>query len=101
MNRNVHENTNVHGGCYHCNDNSWKWGSFAAGAAIGVSTKVDGAAATRPSTTAVAAPAAGRFVTALLGSCSMVSDRRLRETASTTALIVKEQPSCNRWWSYP
>src|SRR5689334_23260860 len=37
VNRNV--NVNVHGGCYNCgyrNDNDWNWGSFAAGAAVGV-----------------------------------------------------------------
>jgi hypothetical protein len=80
VNRNVNVNNNVdvHGGyyggcCYHT-DNDWNWGSFAAGAAVGVATTAAVAAATRPATTTViAAPAVGSVVTALPGGCSTVS----------------------------
>jgi len=76
-NINVNNNVNVHGGyyggcCYH-EDNDWNWGSFAAGAAVGVATTAVVAAATRPSTTVVAAPAVGSVVTVLPGGCSGVS----------------------------
>src|SRR5580704_19352899 len=64
VNRNV--NVNVHGGCYNCgyyHDNNWNWGSFAAGAAVGVATTAVVAAATRPSqTVVVAAPVVGTMV---------------------------------------
>ena len=75
---NVNVNNNYHGGgCYNCggyyNDNSWNWGSFAAGAAVGVATTAAVAAATRPEpTVVVAAPAVGSVVTALPGGCSTV-----------------------------
>src|SRR5882672_8198465 len=78
VNRNV--NVDVHGGsyggcCYH-EDNNWNWGSFAAGAAVGVATTAVVAAATKPSTTTVvttAAPTVGSVVTALPGGCASVS----------------------------
>lgn len=75
VNRNVNVNNNVyvHGGCCVYEDHDWNWGSFAAGAAVGVATTAVVAAATRPSTTVVAAPAVGAVVTALPGSCSTVS----------------------------
>ena len=77
-NVNVNNNVNVHGGyyggcCYHA-DNDWNWGSFAAGAAVGVATTAAVAAATRPSTTTVVAmPAVGSVITALPGGCSTVA----------------------------
>lgn len=81
VNRNVNVNTNYHGGCYNCgggyyNDNSWNWGSFAAGAAVGVATTAAVSAATRPATTntvIVQAPAVGTMVQALPGGCSSIS----------------------------
>ena len=82
VNRNVNVNTNVnvHGGyyggcCYH-EDNDWNWGSFAAGAAVGVATTAAVAAATRPSSTTVVTTstvAVGSIVPALPGSCSSIS----------------------------
>jgi hypothetical protein len=73
VNRNVNVNTNYHGGGYY-NDNSWNWGSFAAGAAVGVATTAVVAAATRPSTTVVvAAPAIGTMVPALPGGCAAIN----------------------------
>jgi hypothetical protein len=84
VNRNVNVNTNVHGGyygggCYNCgyyHDNDWNWGSFAAGAAVGVATTAVVAAATRPATTStvvVAAPAVGTIVQALPGGCTSIN----------------------------
>ena len=78
VNRNVNVNTNYHrgGGCYNCyyHDNDWNWGSFAAGAAVGVATTAVVAAATRPSTTVVvAAPAIGTMVPALPGGCANIN----------------------------
>lgn len=79
VNRNVNVNTNVHGGCYNCggyyHDNDWNWGSFAAGAAVGVATTAAVAAATRPATTTVvvAAPAVGTVVQALPGGCASIN----------------------------
>ena len=80
VNRNV--DVNVHGGyyggcCYH-EDNDWNWGSFAAGAAVGVATTAAVAAATRPaSTTTVVttapAVAVGSIVPALPGGCETVA----------------------------
>src|ERR1700748_1784024 len=57
-NVNVNVNNNYHGGgCYNCggyyHDNDWNWGSFAAGAAVGVATTAVVAAATAPSSTNV------------------------------------------------
>lgn len=78
VNRNVNVNTNVHGGyyggcCYHA-DNDWNWGSFAAGAAVGVATTAVVAAATRPTTTTVVvAPAVGSVITTLPGGCETVA----------------------------
>jgi hypothetical protein len=76
VNRNV--NVNVHGGCYNCgyyHDNDWNWGSFAAGAAVGVATTAVVAAATRPSSTTVVvqAPAVGTVIPALPGGCETVA----------------------------
>jgi hypothetical protein len=76
VNRNV--NVNVHGGCYNCgynHDNGWNWGSFAAGAAVGVATTAVVAAATRPpsTTVVVAAPAIGTVIPTLPGSCATVA----------------------------
>jgi hypothetical protein len=80
VNRNV--NVNVHGGgCYNCgyyHDNDWNWGSFAAGAAVGVATTAVVAAATRPApsqTTVVVAapPPLGSMVPALPGSCTTIN----------------------------
>jgi outer membrane usher protein FimD/PapC len=76
VNRNV--NVNVHGGCYNCgyyHDNDWNWGSFAAGAAVGVATTAVVAAATRPASTTVVvqAPAVGTVIGTLPGGCSTVS----------------------------
>jgi outer membrane usher protein FimD/PapC len=77
VNRNV--NVNVHGGCYNCgyyHDNSWNWGSFAAGAAVGaVTTAAVASAAHSPSSTTVViqAPAVGAVIPALPGGCSTVS----------------------------
>jgi hypothetical protein len=76
VNRNV--NVNVHGGCYNCgyyHDDSWNWGSFAAGAAVGVATTAVVAAATRPSSTTVVvqAPAVGTVIPTLPGGCATVS----------------------------
>jgi hypothetical protein len=80
VNRNVNVNNNYHGGgCYNCggyyHDNSWNWGSFAAGAAVGVATTAVVAAATRPptQTVVVAAPVVGTMVTALPGGCATVN----------------------------
>jgi len=77
VNRNVNVHTNVHGGyyggCCYYQDNSWNWGSFAAGAAVGVATTAAVSAATRPSTTVVAAPAVGSVITALPGGCTTVA----------------------------
>jgi hypothetical protein len=76
VNRNV--NVNVHGGCYNCgyyHDNNWNWGSFAAGAAVGVATTAVVAAATRPSSTTVvvSAPAVGTVIGTLPGACETVA----------------------------
>ena len=78
VNRNV--NVNVHGGgCYNCggyyHDNNWNWGSFAAGAAVGVATTAIVASATRPAqtTVVVAAPAIGSMVPTLPGGCATVN----------------------------
>jgi hypothetical protein len=76
VNRNV--NVNTHGGCYNCgyyHDNDWNWGSFAAGAAVGVATTAVVAAATRPPSTTVVvqAPAIGTVVPGLPGGCATVS----------------------------
>jgi hypothetical protein len=78
-NVNVNVNNNYHGGgCYNCggyyHDNDWNWGSFAAGAAVGVATTAVVAAATRPSTTVVvAAPAIGTMVPVLPGGCAAIN----------------------------
>src|ERR1700744_420936 len=72
-------NNNYHGGggCYNCyyHDNDWNWGSFAAGAAVGVATTAVVAAATRPASTTVvvAAPAVGTMVPALPGGCANIN----------------------------
>jgi hypothetical protein len=76
-NVNVNRNVNVHGGyyggCCYYQDNDWNWGSFAAGAAVGVATTAVVSAATRPeTTTVVTAPAVGSVVGALPGSCATV-----------------------------
>ena len=80
VNRNV--NVNVHGGgCYNCgggyyHDNDWNWGSFAAGAAVGVATTAVVAAATRPApttTVVVASPAIGSMVPTLPGGCATIN----------------------------
>jgi hypothetical protein len=83
VNRNVNVNVNNQyhgGGCYNCgggyyHDNSWNWGSFAAGAAVGVATTAVVAAATRPATTTVvvAAPAVGTIVPGLPGGCAVIN----------------------------
>jgi hypothetical protein len=79
VNRNVNVNTNYYhggGGCYNCyyHDNSWNWGSFAAGAAVGVATTAVVAAATRPATTVVvAAPVVGTMVPTLPGGCANIN----------------------------
>jgi outer membrane usher protein FimD/PapC len=82
VNRNVNVNTNYHGGCYNCgggyyHDDGWNWGSFAAGAAVGVATTAAVSAATRPeptnTTVVVQAPAVGTMVPALPGGCSTIS----------------------------
>lgn len=74
VNRNV--NVNVHGGCCYGGgyyyDNDWNWGSFAAGAAVGAVTTGVVAAATRPDTVVVAAPAMGTIVNTLPGACGTV-----------------------------
>ena len=78
-NVNVNVNNNYHGGggCYNCyyHDNDWNWGSFAAGAAVGVATTAVVAAATRPpsTTVVVAAPAVGTMVPALPGGCANIN----------------------------
>jgi hypothetical protein len=78
-NVNVNRNVNVHGnyyGGYHgavVVDDGWNWGSFAAGAAVGVATTAAVAAATRPTTAVVAAPTLGTVVTALPGECASVA----------------------------
>jgi hypothetical protein len=81
VNRNVNVNVNnsYHGGgCYNCggyyHDDGWNWGSFAAGAAVGVATTAAVAAATRPETqtVVVTAPAVGSVVTGLPGGCAAV-----------------------------
>jgi hypothetical protein len=71
-NVNVNRNVNVHGGCCYYQDNSWNWGSFAAGAAAGAVTTAAVASATRP-TTVVAVPAVGSVVTTLPGGCGTVN----------------------------
>jgi len=78
VNRNV--NVNVHGGgCYNCggynHDNNWNWGSFAAGAAVGVATTAIVASATRPAqtTVVVASPAVGTMVPTLPGGCATMN----------------------------
>jgi hypothetical protein len=79
-NVNVNVNNNYHGGggCYNCggyyHDNSWNWGSFAAGAAVGVATTAVVAAATRPTqTVVVAAPVVGTMVPTLPGTCAAIT----------------------------
>ena len=78
-NVNVNRNVNVHGNYYGgyrgavVVDDGWNWGSFAAGAAVGVATTAAVAAATRPSTTVIAAPAMGTVVTTLPGGCASVA----------------------------
>ena len=84
-NINVNNNVNVHndyhgGGCYNCggyyNDNSWNWGSFAAGAAAGTVTGAVVASAAHSSSTqtvVVQAPVVGTVVPALPGGCSTVA----------------------------
>lgn len=79
VNRNV--NVNVHGGYYGggccAYHDDWNWGSFAAGAAVGVATTAVVAAATSShSTTTVVtapAPAMGTIVGTLPGGCATVS----------------------------
>jgi hypothetical protein len=77
VNRNV--NVNVHGGCYNCgyyHDNSWNWGSFAVGGAVGVATTAVVAAATHPSSSTIVvvqAPAVGAVVPALPWGCATIS----------------------------
>jgi hypothetical protein len=81
VNRNVNVNNNYHGGgCYNCggyyNDNSWNWGSFAAGAAAGAVTGAVVASAAHSSSTqtvVVQAPEVGTVVPALPGGCSTVA----------------------------
>jgi hypothetical protein len=78
VNQNVNVNRNVHGGCYNCgyyHDDSCNWGSFAAGAAVGVATTAVVAAATRPASTTVVvqAPAVGTVIPTLPGGCATVS----------------------------
>jgi hypothetical protein len=88
VNRNVNRDVNVnrevnidrdvdvdvHGGYYGrpviVEDDDWGWGSFAAGAAVGVATTAAVAAATRPDTVVVAGLAVGTVVTALPAGCS-------------------------------
>lgn len=73
VNRDV--NVNVNGGCCYNGvhyDNDWNWGSFAAGAAVGAVTTGVVAAATRPDTVVVAAPAIGTVVNTLPGACGSV-----------------------------
>ena len=64
VNRNVNVNVNNHGGCYNCgyyHDNDWNWGSFAAGAAVGVATTAVIASATsHPTQTVVCNGACNR-----------------------------------------
>jgi outer membrane usher protein FimD/PapC len=77
VNRNV--NVNVHGGCYNCgyyHDNDWNWGSFAAGAAVGVATTAVVASAAHSSsntTVVVQAPGIGSVVPALPGGCTTIA----------------------------
>ena len=77
VNRNV--NVNVHGGCYNCgyyHDNNWNWGSFAAGAAVGVATTAVVASAAHSSsntTVVVQAPAVGGVVPTLPGGCATIA----------------------------
>ena len=78
VNRNVNVNVNNHGGCYNCgyyHDNDWNWGSFAAGAAVGVATTAVIASATShpTQTVVVTAPAIGTMVPTLPGQCTSVS----------------------------
>ena len=79
VNRNVNVNNSYHGGgCWNCggyyHDDGWNWGSFAAGAAVGVATTAVVAAATRPSTTVVVAtPAIGTVVPTLPTGCAAVN----------------------------
>jgi hypothetical protein len=78
VNVNVNRNVDVHGGyyggCCAYQDNSWNWGSFAAGAAVGVATTAVVAAASRPAaTTVVVAPAIGSVITTLPGGCATVA----------------------------
>ena len=77
QNVNVNRNVNVHGGYYGgvvVQDNSWNWGSFAAGAAAGAVTTAAVSAATRPATTTVVAtPGVGTVVTTLPAQCAVVA----------------------------
>lgn len=80
-NVNVNRNVNVHGNYYGgyrggavvVEDNSWNWGSFAAGAAAGAVTGAVVGAATSSHSTTVVAPAAGTVVTTLPGSCATIA----------------------------
>ena len=71
QNVNVNRNVNVSGGCCYYHDNDWNWGSFAAGAAVGVATTAVVASAAHSSTTAVVA--VGTVVPALPGGCATVA----------------------------
>ena len=75
VNRNVNVYGGYHGGCCYYDDHDWNWGSFAAGAAVGVATTAAVAAATAPKSTTVvvSAPAVGTVVSALPGSCGAIS----------------------------
>jgi hypothetical protein len=75
---NSESNHGVHGGCNNCgyyHDDSSNWGSFAAGAAVGVATTAVVAAATRPPSTTVVvqAPAVGTVIPTLPGGCATVA----------------------------
>jgi hypothetical protein len=75
---NVNNNVNYHGGgCYNCgydHDHDWNWGSFAAGAAVGVATTAIVASAHSSHTTVVVAPpAVGTVISALPASCGTVT----------------------------
>jgi hypothetical protein len=72
VNRNVNVNSNYHG-CNNCgwHDDSWNWGSFAAGAAT--TAVVSNAARTAAAPVAYVPPAVGTVVTTLPGGCATIA----------------------------
>ncbi|PYY13366.1 MAG: hypothetical protein DMG61_13555 [Acidobacteria bacterium] len=76
VNRNYNNNTNINRNVNVNQDNNWNWGSFAAGAAVGVATTAVVASAAHSSsntTVVVQAPAVGGVVPTLPGGCATIA----------------------------